>query len=160
MSFSHLVVVLLIAVTLVFAPHARGTPEAFKPTMLGGIYWNLLSHLPSRWHAERVVFLGAIAAGLFASCFPIVVAIMLRWHRPGSGRAAAVVLIAGALLACIGALANTLLILLNQTTFAFGGRPVPGGVVAFAVTVALVQGLAAVAGFALAFSSRFAALAT
>jgi hypothetical protein len=160
MRTALLFIALSVAAALVFVPHVRSQPDSFKSTTLGGIYWDLLSHLPSRWNAERATFLAAVAAGVFASCFPIVLAMMLRWYRPGSGSTRGIAYGAVALIAFAGATANALFILLNQATFTFGGRPVPGGVVAFAVTVALVQSLIAIVSLTVAVSPRFAAFAS
>lgn len=150
---------LAICATLLLVPHTRRDPGGFKPNTLGGIYWKLLSDLPDRWNAERATFLLILLVGLFAAAAPVVVALMLRWHRPADGAAGGVAYAAVALVTLLGAVANFFLILLSHTSFAFGGSALPRNVTAFAWGVAIFQTLVALATFAVAFAPRFAALA-
>ena len=151
-----LVAALLVCATLLFVPHHRRAPDSFTPNTLGGIYWKLFSQLPDRWNAERATFLAIILAGVFASLAPIVVALMLRWHRPPVDSAGGWAFGIVAVLAAIGSAANGFLILLNHTSFAFGGSPVPRDAVAFAWGASTVQLLFALAALAIAASARAA----
>lgn len=145
-----------LAAALVLVPHSPPTAESFKPRTLAGIYLNVLADAPARWNGERIVLLLLLFAGIFAGCFPLVLLPILRWRHFGVG-AAGVMLGVLALVAATGAITNGLLIILNQSSFTFGGRQVPGEAIAFAAVVTIIQLTFAILNFATAVSSRWAA---
>jgi hypothetical protein len=145
------------SLVLVRTPHHRGDPESLKPRTLLGIYQHAFADLPERWNAERLTFLAILGLGLFASVFPAILLAMLRWHRPPAGAAGGVAFGIVAVPAILGAVANAFLIVLNQTSFAFGGRPVPRDAILFAFGLAVLQTGFAAVSVAIGFSSRVVA---
>jgi hypothetical protein len=143
-------------VLLVAVPHHREGSESFRANTLLGIYRKSFADIPTRWNVERATLLAILLLGAFASLFPLLLIAMIYWHRPAVGAAGGALFCVVALPALLGGLANAFLILINQMSFGFGGRPTPRDAIAFSIMLMIMQASLALVSLAIGVSARVA----
>lgn len=105
------------AVVFFFAPHRKRGEYIYKALTLADIYADFFKNIPRMTRpGMRLLFLAGLA-GLFACAFPALLVLMVWLLASGSG--AAWLIISG-IVACLGAVANFLLILVSHMSFGFG----------------------------------------
>jgi len=152
-SIIFITILAICALLFFVAPHHRRRPDPFKTYTMAELYRYLLKTMPEVLNRENQVMFLLGLAGLFASFYPAILVLMLRW----TGAIGGVWFVLLGLIALAGVPANFIGMIMSHMTLGFSS---PRTETVFFWIIPAFEAVFALLSIAIGFSAYCSGIAT